>query len=82
MQRDGIRIVQFKLLVNKRGQLFGVLCDRTPQLVIAQLFATHTSFPDNAACSSARELSERSGRFIGCKIENELDHCLAASKTF
>src|SRR5689334_2479355 len=44
MERGGIRSVQFKLLVNKRRQLFSILGDRTPQLIVAQLFATHISF--------------------------------------
>jgi hypothetical protein len=41
MDCPGIRLVQLSLLVKERRHCLGILSDRTPQLVIAQICALH-----------------------------------------
>ena len=59
MDCAGIRIVQFELLINERGQFFGVLCDGAPQLIIGQIFALHIFFPERMLPGRTRALAAR-----------------------
>ena len=77
MDCAGIRIVQFDLLINERGQFLGVLYDGAPQLIIGQIFALHIFFRN--ACYLVervrlRRALARSQTETGSRLRRSLNH--------